>query len=364
VNSIEENDPLSISAAAESVVPWQLTVAAIRDAKSHWKRLPAPTIIGLDSPEDYIPSQATVDAVNVALALGQPLLVTGEPGCGKSALADWVAYRLGLGSALRFQTRSTAGARDLFYIFDAVGRFNAAQNLDEKGQRPSIDPRAYITYTGLGEAVMRALGRAALAPYVDGKRLDAYAEEPTRSVVLVDEIDKAPRDFPNDVLGELENFAFTIPELGGIQAAAPKALLPIVIVTSNIERTLPDAFLRRCVYHHMMFPEPAALERIIYARIKSMPEAAPLVGSAVRAVSKLRGAGLRKPPGTAELLAFVLALRARGLRPVDRLEAAGDGWIGDALITLVKTQTDQNLAPGTLLAMARSDGRQDPGPPR
>jgi MoxR-like ATPase len=331
---------------------WQLTPDAAGDATDHWKRLPTPAITGLGAPEGYIPPQATVDAVNVALALGQPLLVTGEPGCGKSTLADWVAYRLGLGRALRFQTRSTAIARDLFYVFDAVGRFNAAQNLDDGGKRLSIDPRLYITYTGLGEAVMRALGREGTTRFVNPARLDAYNVAPMRSVVLIDEVDKAPRDFPNDVLGELENFSFSIPELAGIQAAAPTDLLPIVIVTSNIERALPDAFLRRCVYHHMTFPEPATLERIIYTRIRSIPEAAPLVGSAVNAVGELRSAGLRKPPGTAELLAFVLALRARGLGPTDRLETTQVDWISDAMTTLVKTQSDQERARAALRAIA------------
>src|SRR5262245_17819678 len=103
-------------------IAWQLTLGE-QDDRGRWSKLPAPAMAGLESPRGYRPVQATVDAVNVALALGQPLLITGEPGCGKSTLADWVAYKLGLGQALRFQTRSTAVARDLFYSFDSVGRF-------------------------------------------------------------------------------------------------------------------------------------------------------------------------------------------------------------------------------------------------
>src|SRR5215470_17688187 len=152
-------EPIGTTAAAPSVA-WQLSPVAEGAATEHWRRLPVPAIASLADPERYQASPPTVDAVNVALALGQPLLVTGEPGCGKSTLADWTAYRLGIPRVLRFQTRSTATARDLFYHFDAVGRFNAAQN---KGDP---DPRLYISYTALGEAVLRALGREKIVSYV------------------------------------------------------------------------------------------------------------------------------------------------------------------------------------------------------
>ncbi len=303
----------------------------------HWRHLPIPMNATLAAPEGYRAPQAAVDAVNVALALGQPLLVTGEPGCGKSTLADWVAYRLGTGDVLRFQTRSTAIARDLFYHFDTVGRFYAAQN---KGDP---DPRLYILYTALGEAVLRALGRQKIAPYVAPARLAGYPMTPTRSVVLIDEIDKAPRDFPNDVLRELESFAFEITELGGAAIAAPTAMLPIVIITSNAERALPDAFLRRCVYHNMSFPDAQTLERIVYARVSSIKSPARIVDNAIAIVTRLRAASLRKPPGTAELLAFVLALRAKGFGPDTVLTQELD-WMPTALTTLVKNPEDLEAA--------------------
>ena len=113
--------------------------------------------------------------------------------------------------------------------------FHAAQN---KGDP---DPRLYILYTALGEAVLRALGRQKIAPYVAPARLAGYPMTPTRSVVLIDEIDKAPRDFPNDVLRELKALLSRSTELGGAAIAAPTAMLPIVIITSNAERALPDA---------------------------------------------------------------------------------------------------------------------------
>jgi MoxR-like ATPase len=316
------------------------------DETEAWRNLPIPAIAGLNAPAGFRAPAETVEAVNVAIALGQPLLVTGEPGCGKTTLAGWVADRLGCSPLLRFQTRSTATARDLFYQFDAIGRFNAARS--EGG---NIDPRLYISYTALGAAVLRALGRAGIDKFVPPSRLASYPSEAVRSVVLIDEIDKAPRDFPNDLLAELENFAFDIPELMGERAEAPLTMAPIVIITSNAERALPDAFLRRCVFHHMSFPSTGVLEEIVYARVAGLRPPAPLVASAVKAVTRLRqaGAGIPRPPGTAELLAFVLALRANGFEPETDLQRRTD-WIEMALTTLVKGDQAQNVARRALSA--------------
>ncbi len=302
-----------------------------QETTRRWRQLPPPAMLGLSSPLGYRPRQETVDAINVTLALGQPLLVTGEPGCGKTALADWIAYKLGLGEALRFQTRSNATARDLFYHFDALGRFHAAQTGRD------IDPRTFIVYRGVGEAVMRALGRDRIKDYVPADRLPSYDTSPTRSVVLIDEIDKAPRDFPNDLLQELERFGFEIPELGIADVAAPKEYPPIVVVTSNVERSLPDAFLRRCVFHNMEFPDDDLLKEIVTLRVMGMPRDAGLVADAIQVIRALRDSRLNiRKPGTAELLAFVLMLRQGGYGPRDRLAGRG-GWIATALTTMVKT---------------------------
>jgi MoxR-like ATPase len=309
---------------------WHITLED-HETAGRWKALPQPAMLGLSSPAGYRPKQDTVDAVNVSLTLGQPLLITGEPGCGKTTLADWVAFKLGLQRSLRFQTRSNSTARDLFYYFDAVGRFHAAQTGRD------ADPRNFIEYRAMGEAVMRALGRDHVSPFVSPSRAQSYGASPTRSVVLIDEIDKAPRDFPNDLLGELERFGFEIPELGIQEVNAPSTLPPIVIVTSNVERSLPDAFLRRCVFHHLEFPDDDLLRDIITLRIASMPRSSGLVSDAIKVIRTLRDARLSiRKPGTAELLAFVLMLRQQGYNPSDRLAGRND-WIPVASITMVKS---------------------------
>jgi MoxR-like ATPase len=273
--------------------------------------------------------------------------VTGEPGCGKTSLADWVAFKLGLGAALRFQTRSTSTARDLFYVYDAVGRFHAANTAVD------TDPRRYISYQALGLAIMRARGRDHIADFISPDRLHNFNADPERSVVLIDEIDKAPRDFPNDVLGEIERFAFEIPELQGVTAEAPKQFMPILIITSNGERSLPDAFLRRCVFYYIDFPDDELLKEIVFTRIVAMPRDSALLHDALNVIHTLRDrrVGLPKPPGTAELLSFVLALRARGFDSRYRL-VGKNLWSDDAMRTLVKTQDSASAAKRALERIA------------
>src|SRR5262249_10966729 len=177
-------------------------------------------------------------AGKVALMLQEPLLLTGEPGTGKTQLAFSVAWQLGLDSPLIFETKSTSVSRDLFYNFDNLRRFQAAQVPSE-----SLDPKAYISFKALGLAILYTLPAAELSEIVS---TGASHHEPRRSVVLIDEVDKAPRDFPNDILNELEHLYFRVPEMGNRIVRADPALRPIVVITSNSEKGLPDAFLRRC----------------------------------------------------------------------------------------------------------------------
>ena len=255
-------------------------------------------------PRGYLPDQGLVDAVNVALMLQQPLLLSGEPGTGKTQLAHSVAWQLGLGDPLTFETKSTSTSGDLFYSFDNLRRFQAAQVHGD-----DVDPRLFIQYSALGLAIIRTLGaEAAKAVLPVGYAVDP---NPRRSLVLIDEIDKAPRDFPNDILNEIEHLYFRIPELANVVVAADPALRPIVIITSNSEKSLPDAFLRRCIFYHIPFPEETALEKILTTRVSGLVAGdGTALGEILGFFTALRSdeVGLQKRPGTAELLQWVLAL--------------------------------------------------------
>jgi MoxR-like ATPase len=290
-------------------------------------------------PEAYLPDAGLVKAVNVALLLGQPLLLTGEPGTGKTQLAYSLAYQLGLGELLKFETKSTSIARDLFYIYDALGRFHAAQaaQLGEKNtQKRSVD---YLTYNALGEAIIRTNPPKTVK---DCLPADFTHTEPRRSVVLIDEIDKAPRDFPNDILNEIENLYFRIPELGNVKIEATENRSPILVLTSNSEKSLPEAFLRRCIYYHIPFPNQTRLEEIIEARLGTFASS-DFLNKALALFFQLRDGGLRKKPSTAELLNWLMVMRGM-YQDVDNPIAAHPESVLDTLSSLVKMTEDQEKA--------------------
>ena len=294
---------------------WHLTGTADEQRQGRWQRLPRSAMAEMTGPEGYRTHPALIDAINVALALGQPLLVTGEPGCGKTELGNYVAWALDLGKAIRFDTKSTMTSRDLFYQFDTLGRFHAAQM-----ERRDTDPNKYIAYQALGLAILYAKEPAEVADVVNDR-----FEHPgrRRSVVLIDEVDKAPRDVPNDLLAELENMRFFIPELDRSVEADP-SMRPILVITSNSEKALPDAFLRRCVYYHIPFPANDDLQEIVAARIPALPKDSDLLGDVLTLFGFVRSPRqqLRKNPGTAELLNFLLVLRDRGYEPADSLRGS------------------------------------------
>ncbi len=235
----------------------------------------------------YLADQRLATAVNTALAVEQPLLVTGEPGTGKTMLAWSIAAELDLGPVLEFHTRSDNQARDTLYAFDYLLRFYHAQTRDARAE----DLESYTRWNALGEAI----------------------RSPTPRVVLIDEIDKAPRDFPNDLLDELDRMEFHVPELNLTCRAIYR---PVVVITSNSERQLPDPFLRRCIFHRIDFPTGDRLQAIIRERLGHLNLADRLVETATLRFEQIRQVpGLEKKPSTAELLAWVRVLHASGIDP-------------------------------------------------
>lgn len=296
-------------------------------------------------PRAYLADEGLIDAVNVALVLGQPLLLTGEPGTGKTQLAYSLAAELGLGEPLKFETKSSSVARDLFYSFDTLSRFHAAHH---GGSSRSLD---YVSYAALGQAILMSCDRTLHAHLLTAE-LAKQGPEPRRSVVVIDEIDKAPRDFPNDLLNEIEHLAFRIPELGNAEVRAAPALRPVVVITSNSEKHLPDAFLRRCVFYHLAFPDTARLKQILRLRLAvDGPSDAGLrlndsfLADCVSFFERLRStdSSLHKKPGTAELLGFVAALGVVGADTQVGLKHQ-KAAIRRCLGALVKDRDDQDEA--------------------
>ena len=232
----------------------------------------------------YIASEELRTAVDLAVALERPLLVRGEPGTGKTLLAEAVAEGLGM-ELLVWAVKSTTRAQDGLYVYDTVQRLYDSQFGDG-------DPADIARYIRLGR-----LGEAFAAP----KRL----------VLVIDEIDKADLEFPNDLLWELDRMSFHIPETGQTVAARER---PVVIITSNAEKELPDAFLRRCVFHYIAFPDPEEMEAIVRVHHPELEDA--LLGAALEAFYVLRSfEGLQKRPSTSELIDWVQALVIGGVGP-------------------------------------------------
>lgn len=258
-------------------------------------------------PSAYIPDEGLKDACNVALILGQPLLLTGEPGTGKTRFAEALAWELNL-AVYKFEAKSTSLARDLFYTYDALQRFQDIQSKDPAQRGPGASALRYLKFQALGLAILRTHEPSACSDLLIG---DDLHQLKGRSVVLIDELDKAPRDFPNDLLNEVEQLYFRIPELDNRKLEADASLRPIVVITSNSEKDLPDAFLRRCIYYHIPFPDRARLEAIIakhHHELQDIDDA--FLAKALELFDQLRRpeAGLSKKPATAELLGWLLTL--------------------------------------------------------
>jgi len=252
---------------------------------------------------DYVISDALKNAVNVSIVLKRPLLVRGEPGTGKTLLSHSISVSLGK-PLIRWHVKSTTKAAEGLYVYDTVQRLNDSRF----GGKDVSNIKHYIKLGKLGQSFTA----------------------PEQVVLLIDEVDKADLEFPNDLLNELDEMSFYIPETDETISAKHR---PIVIITSNNEKELPDAFLRRCIFHYIDFPEPPLMEEIVKVHFPDIKST--LLKEALETFYTLRKIDdFRKKPSTSELIDWIQALMASGL----------DGKIKDGEIpflgTLIKKEND------------------------
>ncbi|MCQ0987475.1 AAA family ATPase [Jiella marina] len=240
--------------------------------------------------ETYVAGKDLMVAVNAAITLERPLLVKGEPGTGKTELASQIAAALGL-RLIQWTVKSTTKAAQGLYEYDAVSRLRDSQLGSEKVH----DIRNYIK---------------------PGKLWEAFASD-ERVVLLIDEVDKADIEFPNDLLQELDKMSFDVVETGETVAAKHR---PIVVITSNNEKELPDAFLRRCFFHYIQFPDAETLQEIVDVHYPGIKQ--DLVRAALTQFYEIRDQpGLKKKPSTSEALDWIRLLVAEDMEAKDLRES-------------------------------------------
>jgi MoxR-like ATPase len=282
----------------------------------------------------YVASQSLKTAVNVALSLGRPILLTGEPGSGKTLAAYWIASRLKLsdGNMLEFHVKSDSRAKDLCYQFDAVSWYRESQLTAARRDTKPVSKEPFLSPGPLG----KAFGWRGVAP--------------TRPcVVLIDEIDKAPRDFPNDLLLELDQMQFTITETN-TPIICPIEVRPIIVITSNAERRLPDPFLRRCVIHQIVLDENV-VPKILASRLAEAGLAdAEIIQAASEFWLSLADKGLSRKPTIDEFWRWLALVTQYGGRStaelVTMLRQHGDQVLQLPFISTLLSDQDLSRAVG------------------
>jgi len=254
---------------------------------------------------DYVTSEPLRNAVNVSIALARPLLVRGEPGTGKTLLAHSIAKDLEK-QLIVWNIKSTTKAQEGLYVYDTVQRLNDSRF----GGKDVSDIKQYIKLGKLGQAFTSK----------------------DQVVLLIDEVDKADLEFPNDLLNELDEMSFYIPETEETFKATHR---PIVIITSNAEKELPDAFLRRCIFHYIEFPDPELMEEIVRVHYPELKKS--LMEQSLSTFYSLRQIDqFRKKPSTSELIDWIHAILASGTDSIDSSKEI------PFLSTLIKKETDFN----------------------
>jgi MoxR-like ATPase len=247
-------------------------------------------IQGFQGTDDYVASDELMASVNISIALGKPLLIKGEPGTGKTQLAEAVAKALGK-KLIIWNIKSTTKAQEGLYVYDTIQRLYDGQF----GEEGVDDIARYIKLGKLGEAF----------------------DSDEQVVLLIDEIDKADLEFPNDLLWELDQMEFYINETKRTVKAKHR---PIVIITSNAEKELPDAFLRRCIFHYIDFPDKELMEQIVKVHFPNVEEN--LLKNAMEVFYNIRSLrDIRKKPSTSELIDWVNALQIGGI-PTETIKKA------------------------------------------
>ena len=275
--------------------------------------------------ENYVATDDLKVAVNAAIVLERPLLVKGEPGTGKTVLAEEIARALGA-PLLTWHIKSTTKAQQGLYEYDAVSRLRDSQ---------LGDPRV----SEIGHYIRR------------GKLWEAFSAE-IRPVLLIDEVDKADIEFPNDLLLEIDRMEFHVYETGETVRAVQR---PVVIITSNNEKELPDAFLRRCFFHYIRFPDADTMARIVDVHFPGIK--ARLVQEALRTFFAVREVpGLKKKPSTSELLDWLKLLLAEDISPEQLRERDGRKLIPPLYGALLKNEGDVSLLE-KLAFLARREAR-------